>query len=244
MAKQDRYTAPRVSTQTQVSNLTDEEVGLVSAEARLEKIEGFYQENKKNINIALGAIVGAILLFFAYKLFVKAPGETKAADALARPSTYMMMDSVNYMLNGQSGEMGTKKIADKFSGTKAGNLANYMSGVGLLRQGNAKDAIKYLKQYENTGTLLDALAAGNLGDAYWDNNQLAEAANAYETAGADDDNTQFSPMYLQRAGMVYEKLNKADKAIACYNAIKTKFPQSNTAREIEKSLARLGVIED
>jgi TolA-binding protein len=245
MAKQDRYTAPRqVMNPTTATPLSDEEVGLVSANERLEKIESVYQSNKKNINIGLGALAALIIGFFAYKLMVKGPNETKAADALGRPSTYMLMDSLNFMMNGQNGELGTKKIADKFSGTKAGNLASYMSGVGSLRQGNFKDAIKYLKAYEPNGTLVDALAEGCLGDAYWENNQLAEAASAYEKAGADDKNIQFSPMYLMRAGMVYEQLKNNDKAINVYKMVKEKFPQSNSARETEKSLARLGVIED
>ncbi|MFM2388119.1 MAG: hypothetical protein RL660_2876 [Bacteroidota bacterium] len=241
MAKIDRYTAPKQTTQV-VQRVEDPSgaAPIEDASERLAKIEDAYSNNKKYINIALGAIVGAALLFVGYKYFYKAPREVKAADALGKASNYMLIDSMSAMLNGDGRTQGVAKIAKEYSGTDAGNMASYMAGAAYLKQGKYKEAIASLKSFDGRGTILESLAAGLLGDAYWDNKQLAEAAEAYEKAGADEGNVQFSPIYLKRAGMVYEAMNKPEQAIAAYTRLKEKFPQSREALDADRSLARLG----
>jgi predicted negative regulator of RcsB-dependent stress response len=242
MAKIDKYTAPRQTTVTQRVEEASDAAPLIDPNERLEKIENLYQSNKKNIGIGLGVLVALPLLYMGYKQFIVKPSETKAADALGKVSTFMMMDSTNAMLNGDGKTMGAIKIAKEYSGTDAGNLATYMAGAGLLKQGKFKEAVAALEKFDGRGTTLGTMATGLLGDAYWENKQLDKAAAAYETAGADESNIQFAPVYLQRAGMVYEALGKSDKAIAAYNKIKEKFPQSRVATEVEKNLARLGAV--
>ena len=53
-----------------------------------------------------------------------------------------------------------------------------------------------------------------------------------------------SPIYLQRAGMAYEMKNNNAEAIKTYRKIKDKFPQSQIANEMSKTLARLGDVEN
>jgi tetratricopeptide (TPR) repeat protein len=241
MAKIDKYTSPR---QANTNAVSDADAGIISADERLEKLENFYASKKNMINYIAIAIIALPLIWFAYGKFIKAPKEIKAADAMVGANNFMLMDSMNAMVNGANGSMGAIAIAKKFSGTKSGNLANYMAGSALLREGKAKEAIKYLEDFDGNGSILSSIGTGLLGDAYWEDGKLDKAVDCYEKAGADKDNFQFSPIFLQRAGMIYEKQNKLDKAIAAYKTIKTNFPQSGLNREIEKSLARLGVVSE
>jgi predicted negative regulator of RcsB-dependent stress response len=241
MAKQDRYTAPRASTVMNPTSTSGVEViEDISAQERLDKLEGFFKGNKMLNYILIGA-AALVLGYFAYNRFVKGPNEIKAGDALQRASTYMMMDSLNWALNGDGTNPGAIKVAEKYSGTKAGNMACYMAGVVSLKNGDFKTAIKYLERFDGKETLLSTVATGCLGDAYWENGQLDKALAQYQKAGADKDNFQFAPVYLQRAAMIYEKQNKNAEAIKAYTAIKTQFPQSTIARDVDKYLAKLGV---
>jgi predicted negative regulator of RcsB-dependent stress response len=245
MAKIDRYTAPRQTTTNQAVQVNSEEdVYIPSTDEQLEKVKTFYDSKKNIINYALGGLALLVVGYFAYNQFVKGPKEVKAADSLAMASTFMMMDSTSWMVNGNGSYMGAQKVAEQFSGTKAGNMACYMAGVGNLKLGKTKEAIKYLEKFDGNGTLLQTIATGVLGDAYWDDNQEAKALSCYEKAGADEDNFQFAPIYLQRAGMIYEKQGKIKEAVAAYTAIKTKFTNSSVARDIDKALARVGVVQD
>lgn len=247
MAKIDRYTAPRQSTVQNTMATTTLVDDLPSGQERLDAIVEKYEGKKKLFNGLLGVIVLGILGYFGYKYFVQGPSEEKAADAIALPSTYMMMDSLTWMVNGRTpNEKGSKKIADEFAGTDAGNIAAYMTGVGSLKNGNFKDAIKYLEKFDARGTMLSAVAAGSLGDAYWEDKQLDKATAAYEKAGNETEDFQFAPIYLQRAALIYEEQGKMDKAIAAYKKIKTVFAQNQSVnRDVDRNLARLGVtIED
>jgi TolA-binding protein len=244
MAKIDRYTAPRQSTVMQQTTGTDTGEPLIEASERLEKIENFYQSNKKIINYIGIAVLALPLLYFAYNKFIVEPKEVKAANAIARANSYMMIDSMQAMISGDAGHAGAEKIAKQYSGTKAGNIAQYMAGAGLLKQGKYKEAVAYLEKFDGNGTILDGISRGLLGDAYWELGQLDKAVSAYEKAASDKDNFMFSPLFLQRAAMIYAEQGKKDKAIAAYTSIKQQFPQSSTAREADKALAQLGVYND
>ena len=50
--------------------------------------------------------------------------------------------------------------------------------------------------------------------------------------------------YLFRAGFLYESMGRNKEAIDAYKQIKEKFPRSDRGIEIDKYLARLGVIEE
>jgi predicted negative regulator of RcsB-dependent stress response len=247
MAKMDKYTAPRQTMVGQesaplVNDAAD--VYIPSADEHLDKVKDFYEGKKNIINYAIGGLALLVAGYFAYNYFVKGPKEIKASDSLAMANTFMLMDSTSWMVNGNGSYMGAQKVADQFGGTKAGNMACYMAGVGNLKLGKTKEAIKYLEKFDGKGTMLETIATGVLGDAYWDDNQEAKAVACYEKAGADEDNFQFAPIYLQRAGMIYEKQGKIKEAVAAYTAIKTKFSSSSVARDIDKALARVGVVQD
>jgi tetratricopeptide (TPR) repeat protein len=244
MAKMDKYTSPRQGTMVNNTNASGENVDIVSADVQLQKVEDFYTSKKNIINGIAIAIIALPLLWFAYNKFIKAPKEIKAAEALADANAFMLMDSTSAMLNGANGKPGAAKIASQYSGTKVGNLANYMAGAAYLKEGKFKEAIKCLESFDGNGSILATIGTGLLGDAYCENGQDDKAIACYEKAGADKDNFQFAPIYLQRAALLYEKANKADKAIIAYQAIKTNFPQSGLSRDADKSLARLGIVTE
>ena len=59
----------------------------------------------------------------------------------------------------------------------------------------------------------------------------------------DDKDELFSPEYLFRSGYLYENMGKTQDAIAMYRMIKDKYPNSQRGLDIDKYLARLGVIQ-
>lgn len=238
MAKQDLYTAPRaVSAQQVVDNEP-------SAEQKLKGLENWYHNNHKMINNVLIGVVAVIAGVFAYSRFIKAPKMEKSNDAIFRAQTYFSMDSINWALNGEGSNVGFLKIIDKYSGTPAANLSHYYAGVCFLKKGDFKNAEKHLKEFDGKGTLVANVAKGALGDAYMEQGKTDDAIKAYLEASSDDDNMMLSPIYLQRAGMAYEMKNNTAEAIKTYRKIKDKFPQSQIANEMSKTLARLGDVEN
>ncbi|MBK7476311.1 MAG: tetratricopeptide repeat protein [Haliscomenobacter sp.] len=70
-------------------------------------------------------------------------------------------------------------------------------------------------------------------------NKMDKARNFYEKAVSFKANEAITPFYLKKLAMFYERDQKTDKARSAYQRIKTEFPSSSEATDIDKYLARL-----
>jgi len=220
-----------------------ERITTVEEHNPLETIQDKYEQNKKRINTGITVVLLAVVGFFAYQKFVKEPKETKAANAISYAQMYFANDSLNQALNGDGQHQGLLQIIKKYGGTKAGNLAQYYAGVSYLQMNDPKNAIKHLKEFDAKGTNVAYVAYGALGDAYMENNNVKEGIEYYNKAAGNKDDNLLTPIYLYRAAMAYELNNQPDKAKDNYKRIRDEYPQSMQAREIDKNLARLGVLD-
>jgi predicted negative regulator of RcsB-dependent stress response len=227
-----------------MANKARTQAGTQAAKAKeanpLDKIQVWYEKNKKPLNTATTLVVVAAALVFAYLRLYKAPREEKSATALSYAQRYFAADSLNLALNGDGQHQGFLKIENKFSGTDAANLCHYYAGICYLHMGDFNNAIKQLKDFNGKGTMLEYAAWGNLGDAYMENNNTAKGIEYYEKAIGNKDDIVLTPVYLLRLGMAYEMMNKTDDAKKAYKRIQDEFPMSMQARDVDKYLARLG----
>jgi tetratricopeptide (TPR) repeat protein len=209
----------------------------------LDNIQVAYEKNKKRINTALIVIVLVVGGYFAYKNLYQAPRNDKASAMMYYANRYFQSDSVDKALNGDGQHKGYLAVIKKYGSTDAGNLSKYFAGVCYLKKGDNKNAIKYLKDFKGKGTLAGYTAYGALGDAYMNSGNVKEAAENYEKAAGKTDNDLHNPIYLFRAGLAYEKLNKVDEAKKMYRKIRDEYPRSQEGQKVEKQLASLGELE-
>ncbi|HTN45900.1 MAG TPA: tetratricopeptide repeat protein [Flavipsychrobacter sp.] len=209
----------------------------------LENLQGKYDGNKKTINMVVTIVLALIVGFFAYQKLYKEPRDNKAANAISFAQSYFQQDSLDKALNGDGQHKGFLKIMKQYSGTKTANLCNYYVGVCYLKKGDAKNAIKYLKDFDAEGTIVEYAAYGALGDAYMESNNVKEGLEYYNKASSRKDDNLLTPVYLYRAGVAYEMSKEPQKAIANYKRIRDEFPQSMQARDMDKALAKLGVLD-
>lgn len=67
-----------------------------------------------------------------------------------RAQQYFQQDSLALALNGDATNPGFLKIMDKYSGTKAANLAHFYAGAIYLKQGDFANAEKHLKDFSTS----------------------------------------------------------------------------------------------
>ncbi len=206
----------------------------------LDKVTVFYETNKKMISTVTTVILVVVVGYFAYTKLYKGPAEEKASAALSIPQNYFAADSLNMALNGDGKNPGFIKIAKKYSGTAAGNLAHYYEGLCYLKMGDYKNAVKELGEFDGKGTSLGNMAQGALGQALMESGDNAKAIEAFKKATADAGDDMVTPMFLYQLGLAYEASNNAAEAKNTFKRIRDEFPKSAQAREIEKDLARLG----
>ena len=201
-----------------------------------------YGKQASYVLLAAILVVGGI---FAYRNYVVEPKEKQATEAMFHAEEYFRLDSTRLALNGDNINAGFLKVMSKYSGTKAANLAGFYAGSCYLKMGDFNNAVKYLKDFSTPVKLLQVRAYGLLGDAYSEQNKKEEAAEQYKKAGTYFEKDELlSPEYLFRSGYLYESMGKTQDAIAMYKIIKDKYPNTQRGGEIDKYLARLGVLQN
>jgi tetratricopeptide (TPR) repeat protein len=209
----------------------------------LERLQLFYEKNKKLINgVVTGVLVLGIAIFAYFKLYLE-PREDKASSKVFYAQQYFAADSLQLALQGDGQHPGFVKIARDYSGTKTANLSHYYAGVCYLRLGNFKSAIKQLEDFNAKGTLLATSAAGALGNAYLESGNTKKAIEHFKDATTDEKDVVQTPLYLAELGAAYEINKQPQEAIGAYKRIRDEFPMSMQAREIDHTLARLGVLD-
>jgi predicted negative regulator of RcsB-dependent stress response len=210
----------------------------------ISKATSFWAANGKKILIALGILLALIIGWIAYKNLVSKPNEERASEAIFRAQDYFAQDSIRLALNGDNINPGFLKIIDKYSGTKAANLAHFYAGSCYIKLGDFNKAVSHLKDFSTNSKQIGARALSLLGDAYSELGKKQEAADNYSKAGKLFEKDDFnSPEYLFRAGFLYESMGKNKDAIEMYKIIKDKYSKSERGFDIDKYLARLGVTE-
>lgn len=211
---------------------------IVDVEQAYTKTEQYIQDNQKTLSLIVGAIVVALGAYFSYQYLYIAPKEVEAEGLIWNAQRYLELDSFNLAINGDAINPGFEEIADDYGMTKAGNMANYYSGVCHLNLGNFDIAIEYLKAFKPVDDMVTPMATGLIGDANMELGNTDAALDYYLEAAGMADNSFTAPYWLSKAGMAYESNNNFAQALETYEKIKNQFPESPQAREIEKFIAR------
>ena len=203
------------------------------------KGELFFERHGKKIIIAVAAVVIVALGIFAYHRFVQVPKAEKATAQMFVAEDSFIAGQDSLALKGQgAGAPGFEAIAKNFSGTDAANLAHAYSGICLYDQGKYQEALAELKKFSADETVVAPSVQRMIGDCLVQLGKLEEAVKSYEAAAKAASSDAISPSCLIKAGHVYEKLGKYDKAIALYNEVKTKYYTTPEAESVEADLLR------
>lgn len=216
------------------------------AEQTLNKQEAFLVKYKKAVVggiIALLVIVAAVIAFNTYYL---GPREDKAATAISKAQELFASEQYEKALKGDKGVEGFLAVAENYSGTASGNLANLYAGLCYAKLDKWKDAVNSLEKFSTQDdALISPASQAALGDAYAHVNNLDEAVSCYKKAAkmADsesvDVNNSVSPIYLIKAARILESQKKTDDALAIYKEVKEKYQNSPAYQDIDKYIERL-----
>lgn len=221
-----------------MANKKKTEDQFAQVEQALTKTEQYIEDNQKSLMIIIGTIIGIIILFLGYKKVVIEPLEKEAKIEAYMAQLYFQKDSFNLALNGDGQYAGFLDIAEEYSSTSIGNLANYYAGLCYLHTDDYENAIEYLEDFSSDDIILSSLALGCIGDAYMELGDINNAEDSYEDAIKNSDNEFTTPRYMMKLAMIHEKNNNFSEALNIYKAIKKDFKDSREASGIEKYISR------
>lgn len=228
-----------------VENLGDELI------ERVEPAKEFVEKYSRSLIYLLGGLVVLVAAIIGYRYYIDGKNE-EAKNEIFKLQLMFEKDSFNIVLNGRADANPTLAIKsagdiiDEFGGTKQSNLAHYYAGVANLRTGKFDDAIENLGKFSSSDDIIGAQALGLIGDAYSEKgpDSYIDAVKYYEKAASHHSNGYTTPMYLMKAGGVYEALKQYKKATNCYEIIKKDYPKSTEAREVDKYLERAKLLSE
>jgi tetratricopeptide (TPR) repeat protein len=215
--------------------------GIQNVEQTLTKTEQFLEENYKTLLTGLSVIVVLVGLGWLAKIYLNKRSD-EAMSQMYQAERYLESDSLKLALNGDGNYLGFLDIAKKYKYTNPGTLANYGAGICYLHLGDYENAIDYLEKNTNQDQVIGSLAIGATGDAFVELGDTDKGIDKYIEAADLADNSFNSPLFLMKAGEIYELNGKYSDALKIYERIEKEYPESTEGRAIEKYIARVKLL--
>lgn len=196
-------------------------------------------DNKKVIFWAVGIILLIGVFILSYIFIYRNPRLNKSFEAYNKVE-------LKAMGNDTIAAKEYAAVADNNGGTPAGELAALSAAESFYNIGKYAEAVKYLEDFDSDDELLQANAKVLLGDCYVNLKKYDDALAAFDKAVKEaKGNPQIAPRVLMKKAVVYDEQKKYDKALECYETIRTDFPQFMAGNVeidayIEREKARLG----
>ena len=212
-----------------------------SVEETLTRTEQYLEENYKPLLIGLAIIVVLVGLGWLGKIYLGKRND-EAQSQMFQAEKYLEVDSLKLALNGDGNYLGFLDIAKDYKFTKSANLAKYCAGICYLHLGNYNEAIDFLNKYSKKDKVIGSLAIGAMGDAYIELGNTEKGITKYIEAADYGKNSFNTPLFLMKAGELYELTGKFSEALKLYERIADQYPESTEGTSIEKYIARVKLL--
>ncbi len=206
----------------------------------LAKSESWYYEKKKIVNYSIGAVIVLAILIVVYINNRNADAQ-KAANELAKIAPYYETEQYEIAIKGvpEKNIMGLKQIADDYSSSKSGEFAKVYLANAYYATGKVDEALKYYEDFGGSWDVMKSAALAGEAACYESKKEPAKAAELYEKAGTKYAEVPLAPDYLTDAARLYVQTGDKERAKNLYKKIKTDFPTSPAARDVERFMAEL-----
>lgn len=217
--------------------LKQQEQGLEEVNETLSTAGLWIEKNASLISWVVLGVVALVLAIFAIKQYVYEPKGQEASEENAKAVVYFMADDFEHALRGDDADcIGFEQIADDYSHHQEGKLAALYAGICHYELGDLDAAASYLSKFSADDVMISAAASQKLGDVYVELQSYDKAVSAFKSA-AKSGNELIAPMSLKKLGIVYLELGKKADAKKAFEQIKSDYPQSTEAQDIDKYIA-------
>lgn len=190
----------------------------------------FYNNNKAAVWGAGIAFIALITLTIGY--FVYSSQQEEEAQVLMGIAE-QSFNQGNYetALYGNDAEftLGFVQIAENYSRTNSGNLANYYAAVSEYELGNYESALEYIQRFDPPSGILGVSPISFHGIILLELERYEEAAELFERAAEWDENSSTTPENLYEAAQAYYETGMEDQALEHVNTILDEYPNSHVS---------------
>ncbi len=214
-----------------------EEQNLENVQEALNTTSAWIEANQNTLTWAITAIVVVVLGVIALNTYVIKPKAAEASNENAKAVVYFAQGNYEKALNGDDAEcIGFEAIANDYKCSQPGKLAALYAGICYYQLGDYATAAEYLAKFNAKDLNIEPAAAQLLGDTYVQLEEYGKAVNAFEKAAASG-NELIAPMSLKKLGFVQMELGNNKAAMDAFETIKSEYPVSVEAQDIDKYIA-------
>lgn len=205
--------------------------------------EAFIEKNQKSLMIAFVAILVVVSGWLMYKNLYQLPINQEAENLMIAGQNYFTADQYELALNGDSIDyIGFVAIAEEYSNTPSGNLANAYAGLANYKLGNFDEAIEYLSAFGTSDDIAGNAITGTIGDCYVQKGEVSKAISYFKDA-AKSENVMVATTYLLKLARAYENLGQTADALATYEKIEKEYkgvlPGMSDVDDVDKFIQTL-----
>ncbi|WP_226063724.1 tetratricopeptide repeat protein [Kaistella polysaccharea] len=186
--------------------------------------ERFLEKNAKLLAIIFGALVIAVLGFFAYKQFYVEPRNEEATLSYLSAQKNLAEGKDDLALGGKSaanpGYLGTYK---NYSETEVGKLSAYNAGLIKFKEGKFQEAYDLLDEFSSDSDILTSLKFGAMADCQSNLNKNDEALSLIDKAIAASDDPYTKYYFTRKAGTLALAMKKNAEAKKYFSTIEEKY---------------------
>ena len=188
------------------------------------KTEMFIEKYAKQIGIIFGAVVLAVLGYFAYQQFIANPKNEEATLSYLAAQKNLSEGKDDIALGGKSAaNPGFKGTYEQFPGTDAGKLSAYNAGLLKFKEGKYQEAYDLLDKFSSDNKILMALKYGAMGDAQANLNKNEDALSLLDKASSASDDPYTCYFFTRKAGILAIAMNKKEEAKKYFTTIDEKY---------------------
>lgn len=186
--------------------------------------ERFVEKHAKTLMIVFGALVLAVLGYFAYQQFYVGPRNEEATLSYLAAQKNLADGKDELALGGKTaanpGYLGTY---NDYSETKVGKLSAYNAGLLKFKEGKYQEAYDLLDKFSSKNDVLMALKYGAMADCQANLNKNDDALSLLNKATSASDDPYTSYYFTRKAGLVSLALKKKAEAKKYFSTIDEKY---------------------
>lgn len=195
----------------------------------------FYEQNKAAViggGIGIVLVIGLIIGYFVYSH----QQEQEAQNLLGIAEESFMQGNYETALYGDEDQftLGFAQIADNYSRTNAGNLANYYAAVSEYEMGNYDEAHMHIQNFDVPDGIMGVAPISLHATILSELNRFEEAGEMFIKAADWNENNSTTPYNLLEAASAFREAGDTERALQQINRILDEYPNSEQATEAKR----------
>lgn len=185
------------------------------------------QRNSQYIMYATVAVAVVVIAVLVYIYAFRQPAIQSGNEALGQADMELILGNDSIALAKY------EQVAANH-GYKAGDLAALNAAALLYKQGKYEEALKHLKSYSTSESIIGAAACSLQGDCYVNLKNYDEALDCFKKAvKVSDNNPAYTPTFMLKQATVLHELKDYTAEAKVYEEIQKEYPRFGQSMGID-----------